>query len=173
MPFSRSITSLSIFLTFFFFFQREMQKIYINCSVSYCLLISQITMHRLIKHRWFDMFNPNMSHLESKASFIYALPFPFHTVMSFFLCSLSLLSSHRKSGARRRPTESFQASTLSLFFFKLCLSSLAGEKEKRMREGLAHESKRLGIREQGRKMVKGHREGYTAASCHGYQRAAD
>lgn len=43
-----------------------------------------------------------------------------------------------------------------------------------MREGLAHESKRLDMRErEGRDIAKEHREGDSAVGFHGYRKAAD
>lgn len=42
-----------------------------------------------------------------------------------------------------------------------------------MREGLAHESKRLDIREKGREIVKEHREEESTVGFHGYWKAAD
>lgn len=88
-----SVHPISVYLANLIFSFKEKRRKYISTAVSEelrCLLLffisitSQITMHMSIEHRWFDMFNPNMSHLESKASFIYALPFPFTRSWLYF-----------------------------------------------------------------------------------------
>lgn len=80
--------------------------------------------------------------------FIYPLPLFFtRSRLYFFISALS----QRKSGARQQPAERFQAFALLSFFMLFCVFNFLcfvslGEKKKRMREGLAHESKRVDIR---------------------------
>lgn len=138
-------------------------------------ITSQLTMHMSRQHRWFDMLSLPWPHLVGKAS-LYLLPlFPFHTVTPLFLYLRSVPTGNQVLGSGLR--SSFRPRLLFFFLLfqslELCLSSSAREKRKRMREGLAHESKGLDIREKGRGTAKGHREGDSAVGCHGYWKAAD
>lgn len=114
-------------------------------------------------------------HLVGKASLYLLSLFPFHTVTPLFLYLRSVPTGNQVLGSGLR--SSFRPRLLFFFLLfqslELCLSSSAREKRKRMREGLAHESKGLDIREKGRGIAKGHREGDSAVGCHGYWKAAD
>lgn len=101
-------------------------------------------MHMSRQHCWFDMLSLPESHLAGKPSLYLLSPFPFHTVTPLFLylCSIPRGNQVLGSGLQSsfRPVCFFSPAFLCL---ELSLSSLAGEKKKRMRDGLAHESKRV------------------------------
>lgn len=76
----------------------------------YTRIIMQFTVHMSRQDCWFDMLNLPKSHLAGKPCLYLLSPFSFSHGHAFI--SLSLRGSRRKSGARQRPAEYFQASSV-------------------------------------------------------------
>lgn len=76
----------------------------------YTRIIMQFTVHMSRQGCWFDTLNLLKSHLAGKPCLYLLSPFSFSHGHAFI--SLSLCGSRRKSGARQRPAEYFQASSV-------------------------------------------------------------
>lgn len=141
----------------------------------YTRIIMQFTVHMSRQGCWFDTLNLLKSHLAGKPCLYLLSPFSFSHGHAFI--SLSLCGSRRKSGARQRPAEYFQASSVFpppfLFPVSLTLPFFVSW-EKRMGGISSWKQKRLDIRERkGGQSEESQGERDSAVGYQGYWEAAD
>lgn len=148
----------------------ERPLVYLFISIT-----SQLTVHMSRQHCWFDMLHLPKSRLAGKPGVYLLSPFPFHTVTPLFLYLCSVPWGNQVLGSGLQ--SAFRPCLFFVFFaflcLLLCLSSLAEEKKKD--EGkISSWKQKVGYkRQKGKDIVKGHREGNSAAGYHGYWKAAD